>query len=85
MLPHVNNLREAVNLVIKNNKSEGYHPSLFIRITDCPDNELVEKCEKLIKSPSAQTHLLKVLEKHPNIITLEDFVIKYGKNYFYLN
>lgn len=81
MIPTVNSLREAVKYVIKNNTDAGYRPSYFIQDTSCSDRELPGRCIKLIHSLNALNAIYRALEKFPEIITLEDFIVQYGKEW----
>ncbi len=81
MIPKVNNLREAVQFVIKNNTDIGYSPTYFIRETSCSDRALPGQCIKLVHSPNALNAVYMALEKHPDMVTLEDFVVRYGEEW----
>ena len=81
MIPNVNSLREAVQYVIKNNSDAGYRPTYFIQDTSCPDRELPWRCIKLIHSQNALISVYSALERFPEMITLEDFVARYGEDW----
>ena len=81
MIPHVNSLREAGRFVIKNNREAGYTPTYFIQDTSCSDSELPGQCIKLIHSPNALMAVYRALERFPEMITLEDFVARYGEDW----
>ena len=83
-LPDVKSLGDAVRAVIQSNKADGYNPSRFVQITlagTAPD--LKRLCEKLILSGQALDHLDGAFEKHRSLLTLEDFVARYGRDWGY--
>jgi hypothetical protein len=80
-VPSVINLREAVRYVIENNTNEGYPPNYFRRKTSCPDRELLRSCLDLLYNPNSINAVYKSLEAHPKMITLEDFIVRYGNDW----
>ncbi len=77
-LPEVNSLRNAVQEVVKNNKSIGYNPTRFMQIVTVNDKELINVCTSLVKSQDALSAIFDALLKYPNLLTLEDLVGVYG-------
>ena len=78
-LPPANNLEEAVQQVIQSNKQDGYVPTYFIRETAGRTGaDLWEVCRKLLHSPGALSNIADQLTKHPNILTIEDYVCRFG-------
>lgn len=78
-LPKVQTLRQAVRQVIESNKSDGYVPTRFIQATgngDVPD--LLSVCERLIAKSETLEYLENALRRFPTLLTLEDFVVRYG-------
>ena len=78
-LPSVASLADAVREVIKNNLAEGYRPIWFFAATQdryAPD--LLAVCTRLIMNAENLADLEKAVAKHPILLTLEDFVLRYG-------
>ena len=74
-LPSPATLREAVELVIKQNSDIGYTPRRFIMIvSSVEDARLVRVCTNLIESPSALEALEKAVVTFPGLLTLEDLI-----------
>ena len=72
-------LPEAVRAVIGQNKSQRYTPTRFIQATgngEVPG--LLEVCIGLIASETALEWLDKALQQYPNLLTLEDYVMRWG-------
>ena len=69
-------LREAVETVVDQNKSIGYNPTRFTRMTQggYADN-LVEVCDRLIRRGETYEAVSDQLENHPDILTLEDLIV----------
>jgi hypothetical protein len=79
LLPKVQTLSAAVSAVIDSNRSDGYNPIRFVGITqDGMTRNLVEVCRKLIMNPETLEWLESGLESFPQILTLEDFVSRFG-------
>ena len=79
VLHHPGSLGEAVREVIRQNKSQRYTPTRFIQATgngEAPG--LLEVCIGLITSESALEWLDKALQQYPNLLTLEDYVMRWG-------
>lgn len=78
-LPEVGTLQAAVRAVIESNKADGYNPTRFTAITangHTPD--LLTVCENLIVKGETLEYLDKALPKFPTLLTLEDFVERFG-------
>jgi hypothetical protein len=81
-LPNVSSLQEAVKEVIKSNKADGYPPNRFIQATrDGYAPNLPEICNGLITKGETLQWLEEAFKKHSDLLTLEDFVSKYGKQW----
>ncbi len=79
VLTNPGSLREAVREVIRQNKSQRYTPTRFVQATgngEVPG--LLGVCTGLIKSESALEWLDKALQQYPNLLTLEDYVMRWG-------
>lgn len=69
-------LRQAVELIIEQNKSLKYVPTYFIRITaDKDDFQLSEAIRGLILKPELLEDLEKKINKYGSILTIEDLVV----------
>lgn len=78
-LPIVRNLSAAVSEVITSNRRDGYNPTRFVGITqDGTAPNLFDVCRKLIMNPETLEWLETGLESFPQILTLEDFVSRFG-------
>jgi len=78
-LPKPQSLGDAARDVISSNIADGYTPSRFAGITQggtAPN--LVDVCDKLINEPSTLEWLENELKKRPTLLTIEDFVCRYG-------
>lgn len=81
-LPPANNLDEAVQQVIHSNKKDGYVPSYFIReAAGKTGADLWHVCRKLLHSDGALSNIAHQLTKHPNILTIEDYVCRFGASW----
>ena len=81
-LPNVRSLCAAVSEVIRSNRRDGYNPTRFIGITqDGTAPNLLAVCRKLIMSPETLEWLENGLDKFPQILTLEDFVSRFGADW----
>ena len=81
-LPKVNSLAQAVMEVITSNQKDGYNPSRFIQITKGGyDDDLFMVCNSLICIGTTLEWLENALKKHPDLLTLEDFVARYGSTW----
>lgn len=81
-LPSAQTLRQAVIKVIEINKEDGYIPTRFMQVTgygDVPD--LLPVCERLILKGELLEYLEGALKRFPTLLTLEDFVSRYGDNW----
>lgn len=66
-------------MVIEQNVSVGYVPGDFIHITcTAEDYALLEVCQNLIMKAETLQWLEQALAKHPDLLTLEDLVLRYG-------
>lgn len=75
-VPNPGNLREAVQLVIDQNRRVGYSPNRFRQITeDGEANDLVDVCDRQIRSNDTLHMLLDVMDEFPSLLTLEDLVV----------
>ena len=74
-VPSPSTLKEAVETVIEQNKSIGYNPTRFTQMTEggYADN-LVAVCERLIQRGETYEAVSEQLDKHPDILTLEDLI-----------
>jgi len=75
-------LKQAVKEVIEQNESLGYHPEIFIFQTkrgEAPD--LDYRVGNLVESEKAIDAVVKAIEKHGNILTIEDLIIKDENNF----
>jgi len=79
MMPHVTTLQEAVQEVIRSNQADGYPPTRFIQMTEHghADN-LVSICQRIILKGETLEAIERALASHPNLLTIEDFVARYG-------
>lgn len=78
-LPNVTSLRAALEAVINSNKADKYPPNRFVQIVaNTEDSELIRVCTELIASRPAFSQMTNALLKHPTLLTLEDFVARYG-------
>jgi hypothetical protein len=81
-LPNVRTLSAAVSEVIDSNRRDGYNPTRFVGVTqDGTAPDLLGVCRKLILNPETLEWLESGLEKFPQILTLEDFVSRYGADW----
>lgn len=81
-LPTPQSLGDAVRDVIKSNIADGYTPSRFAGVTeDGTAKDLVGICGKLINDPATAEWLENELEKRPTLLTIEDFVCRYGSGW----
>ena len=82
ILPNVQTLREAVGQVVDSNSSDGYTPTRFIQATGGGDSPaLLFVCERLIEKGETLEYLERALIEHSQLLTLEDFVVRYGANW----
>ena len=76
-LPNPLTLREAVQEVIQQNKNIGYNPRRFIGATEEGHiSNLIQVCTNLIFSDNAVKELERAVTRFPNLLTLEDLVVK---------
>ena len=81
-VPTVKTLRDAVDKVIDNNKSEGYPPTRFMeKVGDKMGSELRMACEELLFSEIAERAVINALPSYPKMWTLEDFVTQQGASW----
>lgn len=81
-MPKARTLEEAVHLVIESNRSDGYSPNRFIGITEGGSAEnLLGVCIRLIDKGEILDYLAGALERHPTLLTLEDFVSRTGSTW----
>ena len=79
-LPSVETLQQAVREVIESNKRDGYVPTRFIQVTEDGNAAgLLSVCEGLITKGETLEWLDSALRRHPNLLTLEDFVARLGE------
>ena len=82
ILPNVQTLKEAVKQVIQSNSSDGYVPTRFIQATGGGDSPtLPYVCDRLIVKGETLEYLERALIEHPQLLTLEDFVVRDGANW----
>ncbi len=78
-LPSAASLADAVREVIKNSLTQDYRPIWFFTATqDGYAPNLVGVCTRLIMNPENLADLEKAVAKHPKLLTLEDFALRYG-------
>ena len=71
-MPQAHGLREAVQLVISSNKSDGYPPARFIQATEEGyADDLLERCTKLIEKGETLEYLESAFLRFPSLLTLE--------------
>jgi hypothetical protein len=81
-LPKVGSLQEAIQAVIKSNTADHYPPRRFVQIvSNSKSYELLQVCSELICSQNAFSEMYKAMFKHRNLLTLEDFVACYGRDW----
>jgi hypothetical protein len=81
-LPAAQTLRRAVECVIESNTADGYPPTRFRQMTmDGTASNLVEVCRNLINKGELLELLERELEKRPTLLTIEDFVCRYGSEW----
>lgn len=81
-LPSVVSLASAVSRVIESNRADGYMPNRFIQATAAGTaSNLLAVCTRLINSGEALQHLEKALLSYPTLLTIEDFVGRYGEEW----
>ncbi len=72
-------LKEAVKKVIRQNISAGYNPVIFFHATKNGESKnLREIINRMIMNDELLEELEKAIEKHKEVITIEDFVAKEG-------
>lgn len=81
LLPRVHTLRDAVETVIKSNVKDQYRPNRFITVVTVSDLELKEVCGRLICKPESLSALYEAFQKHSDLLTIEDFVSRYGETW----
>lgn len=73
------NLKLAVQEVIRQNKSKKYHPLYFISMTKNGEAESLEQIIKdLVLGEDAEEKVLKAIEKHGDVLLIEDLISEYG-------
>lgn len=77
----VKTLREAVDTVIKSNKKDGYPPNRFSQLVSVDNNQLPLVCTNLIKNKDYLGSLYDAFKKHPNLMTLEDYIAHFGQDW----
>ena len=81
-LPAATTLQEAVKKVVESNSRDGYVPSRFIQATEYGRAAgLTRVCENLIQKGETLEYLEDALKKFPTLLTLEDFVSRYGEDW----
>lgn len=76
-LPNPHTLKEAVQEVIRQNNRIGYPPVRFLQATeDGNASNLIQVCTNLIFSDNAVKELERDVTRFPNLLTLEDLVVK---------
>ncbi|MGY4111756.1 MAG: hypothetical protein C6W54_17995 [Bacillaceae bacterium] len=45
------------------------------------DEELLRVCSKMVTSPDSLSAFYDAISKHPNLITIEDFIVVYGEKW----
>ena len=73
-IPTPRTLREAVDVVIAQNKTQGYSPTRFAAAVSVADSELTKVCASLISSATALEALEKAIQSYPNLLFLEDLL-----------
>ena len=81
-LPRPNSLKQAVDLVIQQNKSIKYNPARFIgKLQGLTGMALTDGIAELIKSENAVSSVFDHLKKYKGMWTIEDFVIQQGQDW----
>ena len=81
-LPHPNALMDAVREVIDSNRADGYQPNRFVGATQYGNAaNLLAVCRDLINNPETLEWLEKAMQSFPTLLTLEDFVCRYGSSW----
>jgi hypothetical protein len=81
-MPHVQNVSQAVRLVIASNRSDGYTPIRFIQATaDGTAPNLFEVCMRLVAKGETLQYLETALRRFPTLLTLEDFISRHGSEW----
>src|SRR5580692_1268937 len=81
-LPSVHDLRGAVGSVIESNRQDGYPAARFRNVTmDGASPDLFAVCRKLINKGELLALLEAEIAKRPTLLTLEDFVCRYGSEW----
>ena len=81
-LPPAQSLSDAVREVIQSNSLDGYQPHRFAGVTqggNAPN--LIAVCRKLINDAETLAWLEKELSKIPTLLTIEDYVWRYGSQW----
>ena len=80
-LAHPGSLQQAVRQVIDDNTALGYLPQRLLAETeDGTVADLVAACRRVISSPAALTETEEALERFAQILTIEDFVSRWGRD-----
>jgi hypothetical protein len=83
-LQHPQTLKQAVELVIESNIADNYRPQRFIGITEYGNaSNLFEICHNLIHKGELLEDLERAVKHHPALLTLEDFVCRYGREWHF--
>jgi len=81
-LPNPQTLRSAVRNVIESNCEDGYPPNRFTGATHGGFSlNLLAVCSRLINKGETLRWLEEALKRHPNLLTLEDLVCRYGSDW----
>ena len=81
-LPTPQTLSAAVRLVIESNREDGYTPTRLIQFTqEGFARNLIAVCSRLINKGEILEWLERALERHPMLLTLEDFVCLRGSEW----
>lgn len=75
-LPVVNTLSDGFQAVIRSNRQDGYPPTIFEQM-----NQDVAAMTNLIWSDRAKTAVRRALRSHRDLLTIEDFVSRYGQSW----
>ena len=76
------NLRQAVSIVIAQNKSVGPPPTRFMNMTANGDHPDLEKIiSNVVFSPDAFTHMIDQISKYKEVLSIEDLIAVADDNF----
>jgi hypothetical protein len=89
-LPFVENLNEAVHEVLQGKHSSKYLSKFYkeMILSSSHEDDLRQACIKYIEkshTPNALSKIYTVFKKDPYVITIEDFIVAYGREWGFSN